>query len=173
MSIKLPRCCQTILSIKLNIVKKNAPATFQRIIQQILGDLLYKRVINYLDHFIIYSETFEDHIKLLKKILKKFLEYGIKLKLSKFYFIKEEIEYLGHAISHNCVRPALFKANAVLMFPTSQNVIELFRFFGTLGYYRRFIKNFSSIAAPLYCSSYVFCLYIFNFQFLPFIYSIN
>ena len=129
---------------------KNAPATFQRIIQQILGDLLYKGVINYLDDFIIYSETFEDHIKLLKQIFEKFLEYGIKLKLSKCYFIKEEVEYLGHVISHNSVRPAPSKINAVSMFPTPQNIKELLRFLGMSGYYRRFIKNFSNIAAPLY-----------------------
>ena len=77
---------------------KNAPATFQRIIQNTLGPLLYKGVINYLDDFIIYSETFDQHMVLLEECFKRLRANNIKLKLSKFQLAKQEVDYLGHLI---------------------------------------------------------------------------
>ncbi len=128
---------------------KNAPATFQRIIQTALSDLLYKGAINYLDDFIIYSETFEEHIELLREVFKRLRQHNIKLKLSKCFFVKSEVEYLGHIISHNSVKPSPRKIEAVKDFPLPKTVREVRRFLGLTGYYRRFIKNFSIKAKPL------------------------
>ncbi len=69
---------------------KNAPATFQRIIQAALSDLLYKGAINYLDDFIVYSATFKEHIDLLREVFKRLRQHNIKLKLSKCYFAKSQ-----------------------------------------------------------------------------------
>jgi hypothetical protein len=74
---------------------KNAPPLFQRIIQKTLAELLWNGVINYLDDFIVYTETFEQHIELLKKVFEKLRTANIKLKLSKCNFAKSEVEYLG------------------------------------------------------------------------------
>lgn len=85
---------------------KNTPSTFQRNIQNALGDLImYKGCINYLYDFIIYSKNFEEHITLLDKFFFRLKSQNIKLKLSKYLFAKEEVEYLGHVIRHNSVKP--------------------------------------------------------------------
>lgn len=128
---------------------KNAPATFQRIIQKALGELFYKGVINYLDDFIIYSETFEQHLALLEEVFKRLMANNIKLKLSKCYFAKQEVEYLGHIISLNNVKPSAGKTSAVQGFPVPRTLREVRRFLGLTGYYRRFINNFSTTARPL------------------------
>jgi transposase InsO family protein len=128
---------------------KNAPATFQRIIQKTLGSLLYRGVINYLDDFIIYSETFEQHLSLLEDVFRRLNENNIKLKLSKCYFVKSEVEYLGHIVSHNSVKPSTRKVQAVQEFAVPTNLREVRRFLGLTGYYRRFIDKFSVTAKPL------------------------
>ena len=96
---------------------KNAPATFQRIIQRILGKLLYNGVINYLDDFIIYSESFESHLRLINEVLGLLEAHNIKLKLSKCTFAKTQVIYLGHSISHNEVRPSPEKIAALKSYP--------------------------------------------------------
>ena len=127
----------------------NAGATFQRIIQQILGPHLYKGAINYLDDIILYSETFEEHIKLLNDVLRLLEENNIKLKMSKCMFAKQEVTYLGYNISYNQVRPLEEKVKAIREFPVPTSVTSIRRFLGMSQYYRRFIPNFSQIAKPL------------------------
>ena len=127
----------------------NAPRTFQRIIQQTLGNLLYNGCINYQDDIIIYSKTFDEHMRLLSDIFQRMRQNNIKLKLAKCSFAKESIDYLGHTIRYNSVAPSTRKVEAVHNFPVPTTVTEVRRFLGLAGYMRRFIKSFSSIAAPL------------------------
>ncbi|UYV62930.1 hypothetical protein LAZ67_2002542, partial [Cordylochernes scorpioides] len=128
---------------------KNAPATFQQIIQQTLGPLMYKGCINYLDDFIIYSKTLEEHFDLLSEVLEKLYSQNLKLKLQNCSFIREEIEYLGYIIKYNQVTPSPRKIEAVKSFPIPKTVKTIQQFHGLCSYYRRFIKDFSSIAQPL------------------------
>ena len=128
---------------------KNAPATFQRIIQQILGPLLYKGAINYLDDIIIYSETFEEHMQLLEEVLHRLSQNNIKLKLKKCHFVKPEVTYLGHTISHNTVKPSKEKTEAIRNFPVPTSLRKVRQFMGLTSYYRRFITNFTRIVKPL------------------------
>lgn len=128
---------------------KNAPSTFQRIIQKVLGNLLNHGTINYLDDIIVYSETLGKHFELLSTIFQRLKQHNIKLKLSKCNFVQLEVEYLGHIISFNNVKPSARQIKAVTEFPEPKNVIEIRRFLGLAGFYRRFIPNFASIAEPL------------------------
>lgn len=128
---------------------KNAPSTFQRIIQQILGDLLYKGAINYLDDIIIYSNTFDEHIKLLDEVLTRLSSHNVKLKIKKCYFVKPEVTYLGHTISHNQVKPSPEKTEAIANFPRPSSLTKVRSFLGLAQYYRKFIPNFTRIAQPL------------------------
>ncbi|UYV75361.1 hypothetical protein LAZ67_12003633 [Cordylochernes scorpioides] len=128
---------------------KNAPSTFQRIIQHIIGNLLWNGVCNYQDDILIYSSTFKDHIELMKKIFDKLKENNIKLKLKKCSFAKQEIRYLGHIIGHNKIKPDPEKTKAINEFPQPKTVKQVRQFLGLAGYYRKFIPKFSQIADPL------------------------
>ena len=127
----------------------NAPATFQRLMHDCLGDLNMNWCIVYLDDLIIFSDTKEEHLKRIEAVFQKLAAAGLKLKPSKCYFYKEEIEHLGHVVSGEgiCTNPK--KVEAVTKWPTPQTVYDVRSFLGFVGYYRRFIKNFSKIAKPI------------------------
>ena len=128
---------------------KNAPATFQRIIQHILNERLYKGVLNYLDDIMIYTETIEDHLELLKYVFEQLEANNIKLKMSKCKFLQEEVEFLGHVIGHHTVKPSPRLIEDVIKFPVPTTVRKVREFLGLTSYMRRFIKNYAKLAKPL------------------------
>lgn len=122
---------------------KGAPATFQRVIQTVLGDLLFNCVINYMDDLIIYSDTESDHMIHLEKVLGTLQKAGVKLKKSKCFFFQEQVEYLGFLISHNTIKPSPSKIDAVKKFPRPQTKRDVQRFLGLCNYLRRHIPNYT------------------------------
>lgn len=128
---------------------KNAPSTFQRILQLVLGKTLYKGAINYLDDVIVYSDTLERHLQLLECIFKLFKIHNIKLKSTKCHFLQNKVEYLGYIVSHNKVEPSPSKIESVRSFPAPTSVTEVRRFLGLANYYRRFVPDFAKITKPL------------------------
>ena len=127
----------------------NAPATFQRLMHDCLGDLNMNWCIVYLDDIIIFSDTKEEHLKRLEAVFQKLHAAGLKLKPSKCFFFREEIEYLGHVVSGKGISTNPKKVEAVAKWPTPQTVYDVRSFLGFVGYYRRFIRNFSKIAKPI------------------------
>ena len=127
----------------------NAPATFQRLMHDCLGDLNMNWCIVYLDDIIIFSDTQEEHLKRLEAVFQKLIAAGLKLKPSKCHFFKEEIEYLGHVVSGKGISTNPKKVEAVAKWPTPRTVYDVRSFLGFVGYYRKFIKNFSKIAKPI------------------------
>ena len=128
---------------------KTAVATFQRLIQKSLGDLLNNGCLNYLDDIIVYSETLEDHITLLSKVFDRLTQHHIKLNRGKCKFIQQEVEYLGHLIGHNTVKITPSKVKSVSDYPRPTTLKQVRRFTGLTGVYRRFIPNYTEIAEPL------------------------
>ena len=127
----------------------NAPATFQRLMHDCLGDLNMNWCIVYLDDIIIFSDTKEEHLKRLEAVFQKLHAAGLKLKPSKCFFFREEIEYLGHVVSGKGISTNPKKVEAVAKWPTPKTVYDVRSFLGFVGYYRRFIKDFSKIAKPI------------------------
>ena len=127
----------------------NAPATFQRLMHDCLGDLNINWCIVYLDDIIIFSDTKEEHLKRLEAVFLKLSAAGLKLKPSKCFFFREEIEYLGHVVSGKGIATNPKKVEAVTKWPTPKTVYDVRSFLGFVGYYRRFIKDFSKIAKPI------------------------
>ena len=127
----------------------NAPATFQRLMHDCLEDLNMRWCIVYLDDIIIYSDTKEEHLKRLEAVFQKLATAGLKLKPFKCFFFKEEIDYLGHVVSGEGISTNPKKVEAVTKWSTPQTVYDVRSFLGFVGYYRRFIKNFSKIAKPI------------------------
>ena len=105
--------------------------------------------IVYLDDIIIFSDTKEEHLKRLEAVFQKLFAAGLKLKPSKCFFFREEIEYLGHVVSGKGIATNPKKVEAVAKWPTPKTVYDVRSFLGFVGYYRRFIKDFSKIAKPI------------------------
>ena len=128
----------------------NAPATFQRLMMSCLGEQNYVTCLLYLDDIIVFSANFDEHIERLGKVFSCLREHGLKLKPSKCNLLQEEVKYLGHVVSGKGIATDPEKTAQVSDWPSPSNRKEVRRFLGFTGYYRRFIKAYSNIAAPLY-----------------------
>ncbi|GFX40190.1 hypothetical protein TNCV_4318251 [Trichonephila clavipes] len=127
----------------------NAPATFERMMDNLLRHFKWTMCLCYLDDIIVFSETFEDHLIRLRLVLKCLQEAGLKLNSKKCLFATQEVKILGHLVSSNGVRPDPDKIKAVRNFPTPKNIHDIRSFLGLCSYFRRFIKGFCYLAEPL------------------------
>ena len=128
---------------------KNSPATFQRVMNNILRGLTYKICLVYLDDVIIFGKTLEEHNKNLEEVLKRLAQHGVKLQTDKCELLRPELKYLGHVITPDGIKTNPKKLKAVEEFKILKNVKELKGFLEFTGYYRKFIKNYSNISKPL------------------------
>ena len=132
----------------------NAPAVFQRLMQKVLNGLNPESgkqfVVAYLDDILIFSETLQDHLTHLQKVINRLKTANLKLKPTKCMFMRKELEYLGHVITAEGLKPNLRITEAVRNFPTPENVPSVRRFLGMASYYRRFIAGFAKTAQPLH-----------------------
>lgn len=128
---------------------KNAPPTFQRIIHHILKQFLFKFVVAYLDDFLVFSLSEEEHFHHLQLVFQKLAEYNVTLSLNKCYFFQKEVHYLGHLTSHQSFRPSPNLISSIGKFPHPTDIKSVQRFIGLSGYFRKFIPGYSVTAAPL------------------------
>ena len=127
----------------------NAPPTFQRLMQNCLGELNLTYCLIYLDDVIVFSETPEEHIQRMRVVFNCLQEHGLKLKLSKCEMFKPEINYLAHHVSQKGVLP-LKNLEFIAQCLPLDTYTKVKSFVGVVGHYRCFIKGFAKIAAPLY-----------------------
>ncbi|CAF4830994.1 unnamed protein product [Pieris macdunnoughi] len=128
---------------------KNAPATFQRLMNTALAGLQGIHCYVYLDDIVIYSHDLNSHCDKLCKIFSKLRQHNLKLQPDKCEFLRREVGYLGHVISENGVSPNPEKVKAVSKFPVPKCPKDVKSFLGLVSYYRRFIPDFSKTAKPL------------------------
>ena len=127
----------------------NTPVTFQRLMQNCLGELNLTYALIYLDDVIVFSRTEEKHLHHLRVVFAHFLEHGLKLKPSKCHFLQDEITFLGHEISAKGMKPGTANLKAIAEMAPPRMYTEIQHFTGMTGFFRWFIKGYSKIAKPL------------------------
>lgn len=128
---------------------KNAPATFQRLMDQVLSGLQGNELFVYLDDIVLYSSSLREHETKFERLAARLRAANLKLQPDKCEFLRPEVMYLGHIIGRDGVRPDPKKVEAVQNFPRPENPKTIKQFLGLAGYYRRFIPGFSKVAKPL------------------------
>ena len=127
----------------------NVLATFQRLMQNCLGELNLIHCLIYLDDLIMFLWTAEEHHHRLCIVFNWLREYNLKLKPSKCSLFKEEINYLAHWVSKQGVQPSDANLRAIAECALPQTYIEICTFLGIIGHYQQFIKGFTWITQPL------------------------
>ena len=108
----------------------NAPAVFQWVIDKMLGDMQNESVLAYMDDLLVPSTSVQSGIAQLERVLQLVADAGLKLNLAKCSFLKGKLEYLGHEISGDGVRPGDKKIQAVSNFPIPENAHGVRQFVG-------------------------------------------
>jgi hypothetical protein len=127
----------------------NAPATFQRMISNVLREYLDIFAVVYLDDILIFSDNEEEHKEHVHKVLTALQEANLLAEPRKSHFHAKEVRFLGHVIRPGEIAMEPEKIQAIQEWPTPKNIKEIQGFIGKANYYRRFIKDFSKIAAPM------------------------
>lgn len=127
----------------------NAPATFQRLIDTVLGPELQPYVFCYLDDIIVVTPTFEKHIEVLAAVFQRLERAGLTLNKEKSKFCRSELKYLGYVVNRHGISVDADKIRAISDMPNPKNVTEVRRVIGTISWYRKFVLKYSDLIAPL------------------------
>ncbi|KAL0190943.1 hypothetical protein M9458_013641, partial [Cirrhinus mrigala] len=127
----------------------NSPSYFQAFVNDVFRDMLNRWAIVYIDDILIYSNSYSEHVQHVRAVLQRLIEHQLYAKEEKCEFHQERITFLGYVISPKGVAMDEAKVNAVRNWPRPKTLKELQRFLGFSNFYRRFIRNFSTVAAPL------------------------
>ena len=126
---------------------KNAPATYQRMINNVLSGV--QGCGAYIDDLVIYSDSWNQHVKQLRELLCRLRDAHLTVNLGKSEFCHAHVIFLGYVVGQGQVAPVTAKVQAIHQYPVPKDKRDLMRFLGMAGYYRKFCHNFASIAAPL------------------------
>ena len=126
----------------------NAPATFHRLVEQVLAGLHWTTCLVYLDDIIIFSKSIEQHLAQLSDVFARLKGAGLKIRPKKCRLLQTSVQYLGHIISGEGVRTDPAKISCVANWPIPRNKTDLQRFLGFASYYRRFVRSIAQLASP-------------------------
>ncbi|MBW0539751.1 hypothetical protein O181_079466 [Austropuccinia psidii MF-1] len=143
--------CGVYEYLRITFGIKNAPSHFQRMRNKIFPEELSEGwLIIYINDIIVCSKTWEEHLARLSRVLTKIKSVNVKISLNKCHFGFKELKALGHVVSGLSLGIDKNQVKAVMLKPMSQNKKEIQSFLGFAGYYRRHIKDFTSIEICLY-----------------------
>jgi len=127
----------------------NAPATCCNLMNDVFYGFVDCFVVVYLDDIVIYSESLEDHLEHLRKVLSKLREHQLYVKKEECEFAQQEIMFLRHKVSKVLVKMDERKVQTILDWPSPRKVAELWSFLGLANYYRKFVQGYSKKVAHL------------------------
>ena len=128
----------------------NALATFSRLMDGVLAGLHWETCLFYLDDIIVFSSTWEEHLARLRQVFERLRHANLKLGADKCTFAAKEVNYLGHRVTEEGLLPDSSLLAAIREIPPPKTPTEVRSFLGLAGYYRRYVKGFAAIAAPLH-----------------------
>lgn len=128
----------------------NSPATFQRLMENVLRGLQWVQSLLYIDDIITPGKTVGESLARLENVFVRLQEYNLKLKASKCIFFQKSITFLGHVVSEEGISTDDSKISTIKTWPIPQNQKEVRSFLGLTGYYRKFVKGYADIARPLH-----------------------
>src|SRR6266498_3484829 len=116
---------------------------------KVLGSYLYEFVMVYLDDIIIFSQTMDEHLQHIRKILEALRQAELKLKLEKCEFAKKQLKYLGFIVGEFGIKPDPKKVRAIVDQPAPANQTQIRSFLGMIRFFRNHIQGFSTIVGPM------------------------
>lgn len=128
---------------------RNSAATFQRLMNGVMKDLLGEIVLCYQNDLIVLSKTKEEHLKKLRTVFNRLRNANLKAKTSKCEFLKDNIVFLGHKVNSFGISPEEKNIEAIRDFTSPKNVKDIRSFLGVINYYRKFIPNCAGVTMPL------------------------
>ncbi|KAL4127018.1 hypothetical protein QTP88_011216 [Uroleucon formosanum] len=134
---------------KLPMGLKNSPPTFQRLMNNVLCNLIGFKCLVYLDDIIVFSTDLSEHDKRIREVFSRLRTHNLKLQPIKCEFLRKEVIYLGHKLTEKGVQPDERKIKSVKTFPIPTTVKEIKSFLGLTGYYRNFVPDYGKIAKPI------------------------
>ena len=126
-----------------------APATFQRLMNLMLEKENWEICLIYLDDVMIFGRTFEEHLQRVACVLKRVEDSGLKLSPMKCNFFAKNLQFLGHVVNSDGIKPDPKKVEKVKNWVKPQNIEDMRSFLGFSNYYRKFIKNYDQHTTPL------------------------
>jgi hypothetical protein len=130
---------------------KVAPACFQRILSGILKrHNLSDFAVNYLDDILVFSRSFEEHVLHVQRLITAVYDEGFRLNFKKCNFAASSIQYLGHILEPNTVKPLQDNLAAIKNFPVPSSRKNIRQFLGKVNFYRKFIPDSASILEPFH-----------------------
>ena len=127
----------------------NTSSTFMQLMNEVLKKFLGKFIIVYLDDILIFSKTLDEYLLDIHRVLERLREEKFLINLNKCSFVKREVVYLGFVVSAEGLKMDPEKLKVILEWPIPRSAIEVRSFHGLASFYRKFIRNFSSICASL------------------------
>lgn len=127
----------------------NAAQSMCRLMDKVIPHEYHDRVFVYIDDLLVVSADFESHVKLLELVSNRLRSANLTINVDKSKFCLREIKYLGFVIGDGCIRTDIEKIKAIVDFPIPKTVRHVRRFVGMTGWYRRFLKDYATVAAPL------------------------
>ena len=127
----------------------NAPATFERLMSQVMRGLHWKRCLVYIDDILVFGHDFESALESLELVLIRVAEYGLQLKSTKCNLFRSSVPFLGHIVGRAGLACDPSKVSAVANWIAPSTIKGVREFLGFTGYYRRFVPDYSTVAQPL------------------------
>jgi hypothetical protein len=135
--------------IRMSFGLKNAPITFQRVMNELLTGLEADYTQIYMDDIIVFSPDMESHIKHVRAVIRRVRKFGFKISAEKTVLLQPKVNFMGHVVCKEGVAPNPDKVEAIRKIKTPQTVKEVRSVLKAVGYYRKFIPEFARITEPL------------------------